>query len=100
MVIATASNEPLRALLIRFGSGDDADEAAVIRVSLSTVIRGAPDPQGLIEYLSGLGIVVRSLDDLLLINLVADEEELSAHRVAEGVAVTVASQGDWMLFRP
>ena len=93
-----ASGEPFRILLGRLGPDDG--EISVVGVSLDAVMRGAPDPLGIIGYLAGLGINVRSLDDLLLVNVIADEEELSAHRVVEGVAVTVASQGDWVLFRP
>jgi hypothetical protein len=53
-----------------------------------------------LTYLAGLGLEVRSLDALLLINGDDTEEELHAFRVAEGVAVTIASDGLWMLFTP
>ncbi len=45
-------------------------------------------------------LAVRSLDDLLLINGDDTEDELHAFRVAEGVAVTVAGGGLWVLFEP
>ncbi len=41
-----------------------------------------------------------SLDDLLLFNDDETEEELHCFRVAEGVAVSVASGGLWLLFEP
>lgn len=90
--------EPLSNLLARYGAINEI--SGILDVSLSLVLSDGADPAGIISYLADLGIIVRRLDDLMLINGEADEEELSAHQVTEGVAIAVASQGDWLLFRP
>lgn len=87
-------------LLERFDFAGDGQTVEVVSVSLTLALTNADDPLGVIGYLGSIGIVVNELDDIMRINGVADEEELSAYRVAEGVAVTVASQGEWVLFRP
>ena len=53
-----------------------------------------------LPYLAYVGLSVRSLDDLLRINADATEEEIHCFRVAEGVTVTLASDGLWLLFEP
>jgi hypothetical protein len=63
-------------------------------------VAGGDDPLNLLAYLAGLGVPVRALEDLLKINIDPDEEELHAFLVEEGVAVAVASQGEWILFTP
>ena len=95
MLHETSSIEQLNAVIRRLGSGGD----PVVHLAFADVTRGAADPLGIITYLAGLGIVVRKIEDLLLINQLDDEEELSAHLVAEGIAVATASQGEWVLFR-
>ena len=95
MVRETAPIEQLDAIIRRLGSGGD----PVIHLAFTDVTREAADPLGIITYLAGLGIVVREIEDLLLVNQLEDEEELSAYCVAEGVAVATASQGEWVLFR-
>jgi hypothetical protein len=89
--------EPLAALLRRYHAGDG-PAGDVPRASLAEALRGGSDPLQVVDYLRGLGLPVRDLEDLLAINADPDEEELHAFRVAEGVAVTVASQGDWALY--
>lgn len=91
--------EPLAALLRRY-TDPDADPPAVPRVSLAEAVRAGDDPLHVVSYLAGLGLAVRSLDDLLLVNADDTEEELRSFRVAEGVAVCVASDGLWLLFEP
>lgn len=67
-------------------------------VSLAEVLAGrAADPGGVVGYIRGLGIPVATLADVERINDDPGEEELRAHRVAEGVAVSVASEGAWHL---
>lgn len=91
--------ETLAALLRRYR--DEHDEPRdVPRVSLAEAVARGDDPLHILPYLAGLGLAVRSLDDLLLVNGDGAEEELHAFRVAEGVAVTVASDGLWVLFEP
>lgn len=71
------------------------------RVSLTASLAGAPDPWRLLPYLADLGRAVATLDDLVCaIAGMDDEEELAAFRCAEGVAVTQASDGRWLLFTP
>jgi len=91
--------EPFEVLARRYG---DLSEAAdnVTRISLSAVLNGGEDVMRILAYLTGLGIVVRHLDDLLNINELLDEEELAAHPVREGVAVSIASDGLWVLYEP
>ena len=93
------STEELEALLRRYRD-PDADPLAVPRVSLAEAVARGTDPLDAIAYLSGLGIEVRSLDDLLKINADPDEEEMHCFRVREGVAVTIASQNEWLVFLP
>ena len=92
--------EPLGELLARFGAIRLLRSVIRRSISLSAVLGGAPDPSGILAYLGSLGIAPHHLNDLLLVKDYADEEELYAHRVAEGVAVSIASQGDWVLFGP
>jgi hypothetical protein len=95
----TDQPETLEALLKRYS--EDFDEPRdVPRVSLADAIRNGDDPLHLLSYMAGLGMPVASLDDLLAINADETEEEIRSFRVAEGVAVTVASDGVWALFTP
>ena len=94
----TENVEPLAALLSRHHYDEEPME--VHRASLAEALRGGNDPLKVVEYLAGLGIVVRGLDDLLKINDDASEEELHSFRVQEGVAVSIASDGAWVLFTP
>ena len=71
------------------------DDLPVRRTSLRTALDSGEDAMGILQYLAGLGLVIQSLPDLLAINDVEDEEELSAF---EGVAVSMASDGAWILF--
>ena len=91
--------EPLEALLRRYKHYED-EPGEVHRASLADALRGGNDPLKVVEYLTGLGIAVRELDDLLTINDDESEEELHAFRVLEGVAVSVAADGAWVLFTP
>jgi hypothetical protein len=90
--------EPLSALLRRYV--DDNDERNVVRARLTDALAGRDDPMKIIEYVKGLGIDVRELDDLLAINADDSEEELHSFRVQEGVAISIASDGLWVLFTP
>lgn len=93
------NTETLAALLRRYC--DEHDEPRdVPRVSLADALRRGDDPLHIIPYFASLGLALGSLDDLLAINADDTEEELHAFRVAEGVAVTIASDGLWMLFEP
>lgn len=95
----TEKPETLEALLRRFC--EDFDEPRdVPTVSLADAIRRGNDPLDLLSYMAGLGMPVANLDDLLAINAHSTEEEITAFRVVEGVAVTVASDGIWALFTP
>ncbi len=88
----TDTAEPLEALLRRYRQ-DDGEPRAVPTVSLTDAIRLGDDPLHILPYLAGIGMSVASLDDLLLVNDDESEEEIRNFRVAEGVAVVVASDG-------
>ena len=89
--------ETLAALLRRHC--DDQDEPPdVARIGLAAAIRAGDDPLHIIPYLATLGHTVACLEDLLKINEDPDEDDLHSFRVAEGVAVTVVSDGLWLLF--
>jgi hypothetical protein len=89
--------EPFSALLRRYA---DDDERSVVRTRLPDALAGRDDPMKIVEYMKGLGIDVRELDDLLKINDDQSEEELHSFRVLEGIAVSIASDGIWVLFTP
>lgn len=91
--------ETLDTLLRRYSAEHD-EPRDVPRVSLTDALRSGDDPLHILPYLAGLGFAVRTLDDLLLVNDDDTEEEVHSFRVAEGVAVTLASDGLWLLFEP
>jgi hypothetical protein len=93
------ATETLGALLQRY-SGDNDEPRAVPRVCFDEAMQRGDDPLHILPYLAGLGIPVRSIDDLLRINDDDTEEEIHAFRVAEGVAVVMATDGLWLLFEP
>ena len=95
----TSTPEPIDALVRRFDPDPDRP-ADITRVSLAAVLAGGDDPLKIVAYMAGLGIAVRELDDLLKINADETEEELHAFRVAEGIALSVASDGLWLLYVP
>ena len=94
----STKHETLAALLRRYC--DDDDPPDIPRVSLAQAVRDGDDPIQVARYFASLGLPLRSLDDLLQINDDPDEEEVHAFRVSEGVAVSVASDGSWVLFVP
>jgi hypothetical protein len=92
--------EPFAELLRRYRDGDDDEPGEVHRVSFAEAARSGDDPLHILKYLTGLGLAINSLDDLLQINADETEDEIHCFRVAEGVAVSVASDGVWLLFEP
>ena len=91
------ATETLGALLTRY-AGDNDEPRDVPRIRFDEALRRGDDPLHVLPYLAGLGIPVRSIDDLLRINDDDTEEEIHAFRVVEGIAVVVASDGNWLLF--
>ncbi len=77
---------------------DPEDEPEATTVSMEACLRTGADPRDIIRYLANLGVQVKRPADLLQINQLADEEELSAFRCLEGVAVSHASDGWFVLF--
>lgn len=69
-------------------------------ISFCAALEAGDDPLHVLPYLAGLGLPVRQLDDLLVLNTAADEEEMHAWRCREGIAVSIASDGLWLLFTP
>jgi hypothetical protein len=90
--------ETFAALLRRYDL--DTRSARIVDASLATVLATGDDPLCVVAYLATLGISVRNVSDLLQVNALDDEEELGAHPVREGVAISIASEGSWVLFRP
>jgi hypothetical protein len=72
----------------------------VPQIRLADALRNGDDPLHVVPYFVSLGLPLQSLDDLLRINDDPDEEELHSFRVAEGIAVTMASDNLWVLFLP
>jgi hypothetical protein len=95
----TQALESFDALVRRFAD-DPEDPGEIARVDFAEAVRLGRDPLDVIAYLARLGRPVTTLDQLVdAINADEGEEELHAHRVAEGVAVSVASSGAWILFQ-
>lgn len=88
--------EPFAALLQRYGEADIS--AAVTRIHFATALAAGDDPGHVLPYLRRLGFEIAHLNDLLAINADPAEEELAAHPVTEGVAISIASEGTWLLF--
>jgi hypothetical protein len=95
----TDPTETLAELLGRYRNEDE-EVPDVPRVSLAEAVRQGDDQLHILRYFATLGLPVRTLEDLLAINEDETEEEVHCFRVAEGVAVTVASDGVWLLFEP
>ena len=87
--------------LVRRHTADPDDPPEIHRVGLAASLQQGRAPFDILNYLAGLGRPVSTLDALFeAINGDETEEELGAFRVAEGVAVSVASDGAWVLFEP
>jgi hypothetical protein len=103
MILTSDGSEPpipsFADLVARY-AGEEFDPPETETVSLSASLANGHDPRRLVAYLGDLGIAVAALDDLLKINDVADEEELFAFPVLEGIALSIASDGAWVLFQP
>lgn len=68
-------------------------------VALSSALKLGDDPFHILSYINALGIKAETLQQLQVgINGLRDEEELFAFRCQEGVAVSVASEDEWILF--
>ncbi len=93
------ATETLGELLQRY-AGDNDERRDVPRIRFDETVKRGDDPLQILPYLAGLGIQVRSIDDLLRINDDDTEEEIRAFRVVEGIAVVMASDGNWLLFEP
>jgi len=88
--------ESFQVLARRYMLDDERPHVEV--VSFEGCMRAGRDPRCILAYLASLGLSVRAPEDLLRINQIGDEEELSAFQCAEGVAVGHASDGWWLLF--
>lgn len=91
--------QDLATLLTRYCDDNDPPRD-VPRVKLTEALVTGDDPLHVLRYLASLGLPVRTMDDLLLVNDDDTEEEMRSFRVTEGVAVTIASDGLWLLFEP
>lgn len=89
--------ETLSTLAARFGGPASLSDFETHR--LGDAVSDASFAKLVLAYLAGLGLSPTTLSDLLRsIDELEDEEDLSAIRCAEGVAVTSASDGWWVLF--
>ncbi len=78
---------------------DDPDDLPVAQtIAFADALAAGDDPLHLLPYLASLGIDVRQPDDLLAINADDTEDEVHCWRVQEGIAVSVVSDGAWLLF--
>lgn len=85
------------ALLDRFAPNRAAPLPPV--ASLSWHGRQRPEVQRLLDYLAAFGPLPKSPEELLTtIHSLPNEEEIGAFRVVEGVAVSHASSGRFVLF--
>ena len=93
------SAPPLAELIRRWVPPDEAGDLNRLEVSFRRAVEDGDDPMHILSYLAGLGCRVGSLNQLqdAIVGLV-DEEELSCFLVREGLAVTHASDGWWILF--
>lgn len=81
--------------------GPDVDEADTTFVSLADCQATGRDPHSLLAYITSLvGRKISSLNDLMAVSALDDEEEIGAFEVQEGVAISIASHGVWVVFRP
>jgi hypothetical protein len=87
---------PLKDVLSLYAGHDEMPHLAHARLR-SPSTEG--DAARVLGYLAGFGLRPTTLDQLrAAIDELEGEEELSAHPVAEGLAVTHASDGWWVLF--
>lgn len=81
----------------RFADGQDV--AGHRTVSLASRVSPGSEAHRVLSYLAAQGCRVRTPDELLAaIDSLQDEEELSAVRCRDGIAVGHASDGWWLLF--
>jgi hypothetical protein len=88
--------ETLDTLLRRYSGVEE--PPPIPRIKFEEALRQRDDPLHIIPYMAGLGIDVRSVEDLFLLNDDEDEEELYCFRVVEGVVAVMASDDLWLLF--
>ncbi|HLO75166.1 MAG TPA: hypothetical protein VK196_01765 [Magnetospirillum sp.] len=88
---------PFAALAAAFCDLGEEPEATF--TPFASALATGEDPGRILFYLATLGLRPTTLDELLAaVNDLEDEEELHAWPVAEGVAVSVASDGTWHVF--
>lgn len=71
----------------------------VVTIALTSALQAGDDPLHILSYIDALGVHAETLQQLHAgINGLEGEEELSAFQCREGVAVSIASQDEWILF--
>ena len=81
----------------RFG-GEESTHGEACTVSMSAALQ-LGDPWSVLTYLRDLDRPVNCLSDLeSAVNGLEDEKELAAFWCVEGVALSAASDGRWLLF--
>lgn len=86
----------LEELLTRYSSIEKLPD--VQRIKFDEAVRTGQDPLKIIAYFKTLGIAVREPADLFRLNDDPNEEEISAFKIPEGVAVSVESDDLWLVF--
>ena len=77
---------------------DGIRQAQLLTARFQDLISGVNDPLRVVPYLTGLGLVVQTMDQLETgISDLEDEEELSVHRCEEGLVISHASDDLWLL---
>jgi hypothetical protein len=83
--------------LIAAYGGDPAD---AVQVNFADAVRDGDDPLHVLAYYRSIDRPVSALADLLSINDDPTEDTLHAFQTADGIAVAIAGDGLWVLFRP
>lgn len=94
----TSALPTLAEVRARFIAPDDDPPSAP---EVCTLAGAAPGSEGerVLRYLDALGVRPKTTSDVFRqIHALEDEEELAAFECQEGVAVTQASEGWWLLF--
>ena len=82
----------------RYTAADEDPPIAVLAQLPTSVSPDEPLARLVLNYLKTLGLVTTTVDPLFEQIHGLDDEELRCFRVVEGVAVTAASDGWWVLF--
>jgi hypothetical protein len=87
--------ESYQTVVARYCEPDD--RAVTTKVSMGHCLRTGADPRRLFQYIESIaGFRVSKLDDLMWLNRLPEEEELTCTRCREGLLISHARDG-WFL---